>query len=152
MHDVNISNDGLVYVADRGNKRVQVFTPNGKFIAEQFVGLDSKYPLQARSVAFSPDAAQRFLYVAGSPDIYILNRKTLEVLGSFNIGSPQGDPPGHLITVDHKGNVYAVQAELSGADGHSGGAGAYKFTFKGYSPKVSCPSCVSTKRSYLLNQ
>jgi DNA-binding beta-propeller fold protein YncE len=146
VHDVNISNDGLVYVADRGNKRVQVFTPNGKFIAEQFVGLDSKYPLQARSVAFSPDAAQRFLYVGGSPDIYILNRKTLEVLGSFNIGSPQGDPPGHLITVDHKGNVYAVQAELSGADGHSGGAGAYKFTFKGYSPKVSCPPCASTKR------
>jgi len=145
VHDVNISNDGLVYVADRGNKRVQVFTPNGKFIAEQFVGLDSKYPLQARSVV-SPDAAQRFLYVAGSPDIYILNRKSLEVLGSFNIGSPQGDPPGHLITVDHKGNVYAVQAELSGADGHSGGAGAYKFTFKGYSPKVSCPPCASTKR------
>ena len=51
-----------------------------------------------------------------------------------------------LITVDHKGNVYAVQAELSGADGHSGGAGAYKFTFKGYSPKVSCPPCVSTRR------
>jgi len=61
-------------------------------------------------------------------------------------GSPQGDPPGHLMTVDHKGNVYAVQAELSGADGHSGGAGAYKFTFKGYSPKVSCPPCGSTKR------
>jgi len=147
VHDVNISNDGFVYVADRGNKRVQVFTPDGKFIEEQFVGLDSKYPLQARSVAFSPDAAQRFLYVAGSPDIYILNRKTLEVLGSFNIGSPQGDPPGHLIAVDHKGNVYAVQAELSGADGHSGGAGAYKFTFKGYSPKVSCPPCVSTRLS-----
>ncbi len=42
VHDVNISNDGLVYVADRGNKRVQVFTPEGKFVAEQFVGLDSK--------------------------------------------------------------------------------------------------------------
>src|SRR5216684_2299646 len=146
VHDVLISSDDLVYVADRGNKRVQVFTPEGKFITEQFVGLDSKYPLQARSVAFSPDAAQRFLYVAGSPDIYILNRKSLEFLGSFNIGSPQGAPPGHLITVDHKGNVYAVQTELSGADGHSGSAGAYKFTFKGYSPKVSCPPCVSTKR------
>src|SRR5207237_8834132 len=125
---------------------VQMFTPNGKFIAEQFDSLDSKYPLQASSVAFSPYAAQRFLYVSGSPDIYILNRKTLEVLGSFNIGSLQGDPPGHLITVDHKGNVYAVQAELSGADGHSGGAGAYKFTFKGYSPKGSCSPCVSTRR------
>jgi hypothetical protein len=146
-HDIKFSNDGLAYVADRGNKRVQVFTPEGKFVAEQFIGVDSKFPLQARSVAFSPDPEQRFLYVSGSPDVYILNRRTLEVLGSFNIGSPQGDPPGHLINVDHEGNVYAVQAELSGADGHSGGAGAYKFTFKGYSPKVSCPPCESTKRA-----
>jgi len=146
-HDIKISNDGLAYVADRGNKRVQVFTPEGKFVAQQFVGADSELPLQARSVAFSPDPEQRFLYVAGSPDVYVLNRRTLEVLGSFNIGSPQGDPPGHLINVDHEGNVYAVQAELSGADGHSGGAGAYKFTFKGYAPKVSCPPCASTKRA-----
>ena len=145
VHDVLISDDDMVYVADRGNKRIQVFTPEGKFITEQFVGLDSKFPLQARSVAFSQDSAQRFLYVAGTPDIFILNRRTLEVLGSFKIGTPQGDPPGHLIAADHKGNIYAVQAELSGADGHSGGAGAYKFTFKGYSPRVSCPPCASTK-------
>src|ERR1700675_4551228 len=146
-HDIKFSSDGLAYIADRGNKRVQVFTPDGKFVAEQFVGVDSKFPLQARSVAFSPDPAQRFLYVSGSPDIYILNRRTLEVLGSFNIGSPQGDPPGHLINVDHEGNVYEVQAELSGADGHSGGAGAYKLAFKGFSTKVSCPPCESTKRT-----
>lgn len=144
-HDIKFSNDGLAYVADRGNKRVQVFTPEGKFVAEQFIGIDSQYPLQARSVAFSPDAAQRFLYVAGAPDIFILNRRTLEVLGSFNIGTPQGDPPGHLINTDHEGNLYAVQAELSGADGH-GGAGAYKFNFKGYSPKVECPPCEPSKR------
>ena len=124
---------------------MQVFTPEGKFVAEQFIAIDSKYPLQARSVAFSPDPAQRFLYVAGAPDIFILNRRTLEVLGSFSIGTPQGDPPGHLINADHQGNLYAVQAELSGADGH-GGAGAYKFTFKGYAPKVACPPCESTKR------
>jgi DNA-binding beta-propeller fold protein YncE len=144
-HDVNISNDGLVYIADRGNKRIQVFTPEGKFIAEQFVGLDSKYPLQARGTAFSPD--QRFLYVGGTPVIYILNRKTLEVLGSFTTGSAQADPPGHLIAADHKGNVYAVQAELAGADGKSGGAGAYKFVFKGYSPATECPPSCQSNRS-----
>src|SRR3984893_4048735 len=142
-HDVNISNDWLVYVSDRGNKRVQVFTPGGKFIAEQFVGLDSNYPLQARSTAFSPD--QRFLYVGGTPVTYILNRKTLEVLGSFDIGAAQTHPPGHQIAADHKGNIYEVQAELTGADGNSGGTGAYKFVFKGYSPVTLCPPCQSTK-------
>jgi len=143
-HDIKFSNDGLAYIADRGNKRVQVFIPEGKFVAEQFIGIDSKYPLQARSVAFSPDPAQRFLYVAGAPVIFILNRRTLEVLGSFTIGTPQGDPPGHLINADHQGNVYAVQAELSGADGH-GGAGAYKFAFKGYSPRIECPPCEASR-------
>jgi hypothetical protein len=136
VHDVDISNDGLVYVSDRGNKRVQVFTPEGKFVAEQFVGLDSRYYLQARSTAFSPD--QRFLYVGGTPVVYILNRKTLEVLGSFVVGSAQDHPPGHQIAADHKGNVYVVQAELAGADGSGGGTGAYKFTFKGYSPVTQC--------------
>ena len=135
VHDVDISRDGLVYVADRGNKRVQVFTLEGKFVAEQFVGLNSSEYLQARSTAFSPDPQQKFLYVGGTPVIYILNRKTLEVLGSFVTGSEQQHPPGHQIAADHKGNVYAVQAEQTGADGKSGGTGAYKFALKGFSPR-----------------
>jgi DNA-binding beta-propeller fold protein YncE len=132
VHDVDISNDGLVYVSDRGNKRVQVFTPEGKFVAEQFVGLSSKYPLQARSTAFSPD--QRFLYVGGTPVVYILNRKTLEVLGSFVTGSAQGHPPGHQIAADHKGNIYVVQAELTGADGSSGGPALISSRSRGIHP------------------
>jgi DNA-binding beta-propeller fold protein YncE len=138
VHDVDVSEDNLVYVADRGNKRVQVFTPEGKFVAEQFVGLDSKDGLQARSIAFSPDPQQKFLYVGGTPVIYILNRKTLEVLGSFVIGTVQGHPPGHQIAADHKGNIYAVQASQAGADGKSGRTGAYKFFFKGFSPAIVC--------------
>src|SRR3984957_7233042 len=122
VHDVKVSDDGLVYVADRGNKRVQVFTPEGRFIAEQFVGVDSKYGLQARGLAFSPD--QRFLYVGGTPVVYILNRRTLEILGAFKTGEgDQSHPPGHQIGTDNKGNVYVVQAELTGADGHDGQVG-----------------------------
>ena len=67
------------------------------------------------------------------------------MLGSFVSGSPQGDSPGHLMGTDTSGNVYVVQAELTGADGKSGGTGAYKFTFKGYSPAVKCPPCDPTR-------
>jgi DNA-binding beta-propeller fold protein YncE len=144
-HDVAISADGLVYVSDRGNKRIQVFTTDGKFIAEQFVGLENKNYLQARSTAFSPD--QRFLYVSGSPVVYVLNRRTLEILGSFDVGSAQAHPPGHQIAADHKGNLFLVQTELVGADGKSGGTGAYKFLLKGYSPTTSCPPCKSTRNT-----
>lgn len=135
IHDVAISNDGLIYAADRGNKRIQVFTAEGKFIAEQFVGLDKEAGLQARSVAFSHDAGQNFLYVAGTPVVFILNRRTLEVLGEFETGKDQEHPPGHQMAADHKGNIYVVQAELTGADG-KGGTGAQKFTFKGYAPRI----------------
>jgi DNA-binding beta-propeller fold protein YncE len=139
-HDVKVSNDGLVYVCDRGNKRVQVFTLEGKFIAEQFIALDNKAPLAAaRGAAFSPDPEQKFLYVGGDPVVWILNRRTLEVLGSFAVGSPgQSDPPGHLIGTDTKGNVYLVQAELTGPDGKSGGTPAFKFALKGFSPATKC--------------
>ena len=134
VHDVAISNDGLVYVADRGNKRIQVFSRDGKYLAQQFFGLDSPEYLQARSTAFSPDGQQKFLYVSGTPVIYIVNRRTLEILGSFVTGSAQEHPPGHQIAADAQGNIYAVQAEQTGADGQSGGAGAQKFLFKGFSP------------------
>ena len=46
---------------------------------------------QARSTAFSHDAEQRFLYVAGSPVIYILDRRTLQPLGEFVIGISAGE-------------------------------------------------------------
>ena len=71
--------------------------------------------------------------------MYILNRRTLEVLGTFDVGEGSQDhPPGHQIAADHKGNVYVVQAELTGADGKSGGTGAYKWVFKGYSATTKC--------------
>lgn len=138
VHDLKIADDGLVYVADRGNRRVQVFTLEGKFVAEQFVGIDSKYPLQARSIAFSPD--QRFLYVGGTPGTYILNRRTLEVLGTAEIGSGSQDhPAGHNIGVDRDGNLYLLQVETTGLDGKSPNSfGAVRLTFKGYSPVMKC--------------
>jgi hypothetical protein len=135
VHDVDLSNDDLVYVADRGNKRVQVFRLDGTYVAQQFVGLDSPEYQQARSTAFSHDQQQRFLYVAGSPVVYILNRKTLEVLGEFVIGTAQTNPPGHQIAVDQRGNLYAPQAAQTGADGKGGGSTVQKFAFKGFSPR-----------------
>jgi hypothetical protein len=134
VHDIKISDDDLVYVADRGNKRVQVFTLDGKFIGEQFVGINSTYGLQARSIAFSPD--QRFLYVGGSEGTYILNRRTLEVLGMAVLGEGSLDhPAGHNVGTDSAGNLYLVQVVTDGLDGKNPGSmGVVKMTFKGYSP------------------
>jgi hypothetical protein len=135
VHDVDISHEGVVYVSDRGNKRIQTFTLDGKYLAQQFVGLDSPEYQQARSTAFSHDPEQKFLYVSGSPVIYILDRRTLQVLGEFAIGSTQANPPGHQIASDQFGNLYASQASQMGPEGKGGGAGVQKFAFKGFSPR-----------------
>jgi DNA-binding beta-propeller fold protein YncE len=140
VHGVKVSNDGLVYVADRGGKRLQVFTIDGKYVSQVWIdrwclaaGNGCGTGETAASVAFSADPAQRFLYVASrSPArIWILDRKTLQPLDSF--GRP-GIAPGefdvlHHMTTDSKGNIYTAEAQ----DGRR----IQKFTFKGL---VSIPA------------
>jgi DNA-binding beta-propeller fold protein YncE len=153
-HDVKVSNDGLVYVADRGNKRIQVFTTEGKYVTQQFVGVDDitylrpspvcptppchEPDLQSRSVAFSSDPQQQFLYVSGLPEVFILNRKTLEILGSFVTSDVQAHPPGHQITTDKEGNIFLPQSGIAGG-GRLGTAQIQKWVLRGVSPS-SAPS------------
>ena len=82
VHAVVVSNDELVYVADRTNNRLQVFRLDGTFVKEVFI---AKNTLQAEgtvhSFALSPDKAQQFLYVLDGSNkaVRVLNRQTLEV-------------------------------------------------------------------------
>jgi DNA-binding beta-propeller fold protein YncE len=125
VHGVKVSNDGIVYVADRGTKRVQVFTIDGKYITQVWIDRWCEAPRgtnlmcgsgdTAASVAFSADPAQRFLYVASrSPArVWVYDRKTLQPLDSF--GRP-GVGPGefyvlHHMTTDTKGNLYTSEVE-----------------------------------------
>ena len=79
VHDVRVSNDDLVYVADRNNNRIQIFSLDGKFQKEVFIARETSTSNgTVYSIAFSVDPAQRFLYVAdaGNGRIRILNRQT----------------------------------------------------------------------------
>ena len=127
-HGVAISSDGVVYVADRANNRVQTFTIDGAFLKEGFVKRESEGTGTAFGVGLSADPQQRFLYVAdGSNErIAILDRKTLEEIG--HIGRP-GRKAGeffhlHSLGVDPKGNIVT---------GESQGYRVQKFVFKGLS-------------------
>ena len=100
VHAARVSNDGLVYVSDRGGKRVQVFTIDGKFVSQVFIGRECKAPdcgngTTAASTAFSPDAAQRFLYVGNRSQakVMVFDRKTLGLLDSFG---RWGSAPGRV--------------------------------------------------------
>ena len=111
VHGLVVSNDGLVYVADRSNKRVQVFAIDGTFRTQTFVGPETAGT--AASLRLSPDPEQRFLYVADltNAQVVILDRGTLERLGTFG---ERGNAPGqfrmavHDIAVDSVGNIYTA--------------------------------------------
>ncbi|HMI95463.1 MAG TPA: hypothetical protein VK479_03060 [Micropepsaceae bacterium] len=135
VHAARVSNDGLVYVSDRGGKRVQVFTLEGKYITQVFIDRYCEAPhcgngQTVAGTAFSNDPEQRFLYVASrSPArVWILDRKTLEPLDSFG---RNGVAPGefyvmHHMNVDSKGNLYVTEVQ--------DGKRVQKFTFKGLVP------------------
>jgi hypothetical protein len=53
VHGIRVSDDGLVYVAERRNNRMQVFTTDGKFVREVFVERKTKLLGTAFSVAFT---------------------------------------------------------------------------------------------------
>jgi DNA-binding beta-propeller fold protein YncE len=105
---VKIAKDGMVYVCDRQNDRIQVFQKDGKFVKEAFVSKTTTGDGSVWDVAFSPD--QRVLYVADGHDkkVWMLDRMSLETIGSFGDG---GRYPGLFygvgsVAVDSKGNVY----------------------------------------------
>jgi 6-phosphogluconolactonase (cycloisomerase 2 family) len=109
VHCVHISNDGLVYVCDRGGDRIQVFTKQGKFVKE-FPVANNSGNNTAGSINFSPDPQQKYLYVADMMNsvVWILNRNDGSVAG--RIGHA-GHLPGqfhslHVATADSQGNIY----------------------------------------------
>jgi DNA-binding beta-propeller fold protein YncE len=129
VHAVVVSNDDLVYVADRTNNRLQVFRLDGTFVKEVPI---AKNTLQAEGTvhhfALSPDREQRFLYVMDGSNkaIRILNRQTMEIVA--NVGGHAGHNAreffhAHSIAVDSKGNLFIGEV--------NNGQRYYKYAFKG---------------------
>ena len=153
-HGIVGSRDGLIYLADRANNRIQVFRQSGEFVREKILrprcgsqeqatwtpkrpcGIEATF-----SLGFSHDVPQTYLYSAdgGTHVITVLRRSDLEVVSEF--GGP-GVGPGqlgrpHNLTVDPWGNIYvaeaagpAVRNPVTG-DSVAAGFRAQKFVFKG---------------------
>jgi hypothetical protein len=127
VHAVRVSNDGLVYVADRSNSRVQVFTLDGRYLTQVFINRQDANAATACGLALSADPQQQFLYVSdfGNGHIWIVNRKSLAVVGYFG---EKGAQPGnfrnaHHIATDANGNIYTAEVNP--------GSRVQKFVFKG---------------------
>ena len=113
VHCADLSHDGLVYVCDRANDRLQVFKPDGTFVKEQFYAKNTLASGSVWDIAFSKDPQQRYIYLADGQNerVRIILRDTLEELTAFGDGGRQ---PGlfygvHSLAVDSKGNLYTTE-------------------------------------------
>jgi DNA-binding beta-propeller fold protein YncE len=113
-HAIKVSRDGVVYVADRINNRIQMFTPAGKFLKQVRVTNDGStvVPVPA-GFAFSPDSKQQFLYVvdSGLMRVVIFDRATMTQIGTIGVkGSKAGEfDIVHHMAADSKGNLYTAE-------------------------------------------
>ena len=113
VHAVKVSADGMVYVADRTNNRIQVFTTGGKYVRQvRLAGSNNVTPVPA-GFAFSPDRKQQYLYVvdSGPMQIVIFDRARLVEIGRVGVRGPK---PGdfdiiHHMATDSKGNLYGAE-------------------------------------------
>jgi DNA-binding beta-propeller fold protein YncE len=113
VHCAEPSNDGLVYVCDRPNDRIQVFKKDGTFVKEQRIAPRTLGDGSVWDIAFSRDKDQKYLFLADGKNerIYVLDRQSLEILTQFGDGGRQ---PGqffgvHSIATDSKGNLYTTE-------------------------------------------
>jgi DNA-binding beta-propeller fold protein YncE len=113
VHCVRLSNDGLVYVCDRANDRIQVFTTEGKFVKEFVLEPNTLQNGSVWDLVLSEDKAQRYIYVADGANmqVYTIDRKTGAKLGAF--GRP-GRMAGefkwiHNMAIDSRGNIYTAE-------------------------------------------
>jgi len=113
VHCADMSIDRIVYVCDRVGDRLQLFTPEGKFIKEAFYETKTKNAGSVWDIAFSKDPQQRWIFMADGVNekVKIVDRQSLKEITTFGDGGRQ---PGtfygvHSIAIDSKGNLYTTE-------------------------------------------
>ena len=113
VHCIRIDKDGLVYVCDRINNRLQIFRKDGSFVAEQVYEKATRGTGSVYDLVFSPDKEQKFIYMIDgmNGEVRIVDRSSKETLGRF--GRP-GRQVGmftalHNIAVDRQGNIFTSE-------------------------------------------
>jgi hypothetical protein len=130
VHCAEPSNDGLLYVCDRTNNRIQVFKFDGTFVKQYPVSVNTKALGSVWEIAFSKDPAQKFMYIAdgSNEEIHVFDRQSMKELYAFGGG---GRTPGefygvHSIVTDSKGNIFTTETWS--------GSRVQKFNYKGMVP------------------
>lgn len=110
VHCLVPSSDGLLYVCDRANSRVQVFRKDGAYVNEVWLEPKDIGAGTAFAIALSPDPEQKYMYVGDAADkkVFILRRKDLKILDTFGGAGREGGRFMliHAMATDASGNLY----------------------------------------------
>ena len=111
---LSVSDDGLVYAADRGADRVQVFTKDGKFVREFTIAPETLDRGSTGGLTFSRPV-QSFIYISDIMNnvVWIVSRADGQTLGHFGFFSHAGGGFHwlHMVATDSKGNVYTGEVD-----------------------------------------
>jgi DNA-binding beta-propeller fold protein YncE len=113
VHCIRIDRDGLIYVCDRSNNRLQIFRKDGGFVAEHIFERATRGTGSVYDLVFSPDKEQKLIYMIDgmNGEVRIVDRASKETLARF--GRP-GRQVGqftalHNIALDRQGNIFTSE-------------------------------------------
>jgi len=102
-HSIVMDSKGRLYVADRSNKRVEIFDQDGGYVSEMTnAGTPYGLFMTRDDVLYVVDGSQ------GNDNLTIIDTKDQKILG--RVGGLSGP---HMLSVDASGNIYV--AEVRGA-------------------------------------
>ena len=114
-HCVHISNDGMVYVCDRTNDRVQIFKKDGHFVSEFYLRPETLGSGSDWDMTFSTDKAQAYLLIADGTNnvIWTVRRSDGAVAGTTGHGGRNAGQFHwvHQIASDSQGNLYTGEVD-----------------------------------------
>jgi hypothetical protein len=114
VHDIVISNEGLLYICDRWGNRIHVYEKDGTFVRN--IWIRNGYPTlpdrrgTAWTMVFSHDPEQRYIYLMNgrNEQFHIIDHASGEIVYTYGRTGHQLGAfiHGHTVALDSKNNVY----------------------------------------------
>ena len=130
VHCAEPSNDGLIYVCDRTNNRMQLFKYDGTYVKQYTLETNTRGDGSIWEIAFSRDPKQKFLYISDGANekVHVFDRQTMKELYAFGGGGRQ---PGefyalHSLVTNSKGDIFTTETYR--------GQRVQRFIYKGMMP------------------
>ena len=117
VHCVTLAKDGMVYVCDRTNNRIQIFTKQGKFVKEYAFEPETASAGSTWGITFSTqDPEQKYAIMTDGTNNQIVIWRVADgqVVGRFGRGGHNAGQFSwvHYAKTDSEGNLYSGEVDV----------------------------------------